>query len=41
MIDALRSVDIKLQDAEWWFQRFTNAYRREIETEATAKASQK
>lgn len=38
LIDALREGNITLETAEWWFKRFTLAYRREIETGAAAKA---
>lgn len=28
-----------LEEAEWWFERYRRAYRREMETEAAAKAA--
>lgn len=38
MIEALRDPCIPLDKAEWWFERFSNAYRREIEAETATKA---
>lgn len=38
MLTALRDPRIKLETAEWWFERFVNAYRRERQAEAEAKS---
>lgn len=38
MIDVLRDASVSLDTAEWWFERFSIAYRREIEAEQKAKA---
>lgn len=38
MIDALRDASVSLDTAEWWFERFATAYRRQIEAEQKAKA---
>lgn len=37
LIEAMRHADIGLERAEFWFERFRRAYRREIETAAAAK----
>lgn len=37
LVDSLRNVDIKLEAAEFWFERFRRAYQREIDAAATAK----
>lgn len=38
LVESLRKVDITLESAEFWFERFRRAYKREKETEAIAKA---
>lgn len=38
LVATMRDPSVKLETAQWWFERFTNAYRREIEAEAAAKA---
>ena len=37
LVDSLRKVDITLEAAEFWFERFRRAYQREIDTAAAAK----
>lgn len=39
VIDVLRDGNLKLDTAEWWFERLLNAYRHEIETDHAAKAA--
>lgn len=38
MISVLRDPSVSLDTAEWWFERFSTAYRREIEADQKAKA---
>lgn len=38
LVAAMRDPCVKLETAQWWFERFTNAYRREIEAGSVAKA---
>lgn len=39
LVAALRQIDITLESAEFWFERFRRAYQREIDTAAAAKAA--
>lgn len=38
LVSAMSDPCVKLETAQWWFERFTSAYRREIEAECLAKA---
>ena len=38
LLTAMRDPSIKLEQAEWWFARFSNAYRRELHLTSSAKA---
>lgn len=37
LIEAMRNVDISLESAEYWFERFRRAALRERDTKAAAK----
>lgn len=39
LVDSLRKVDITLEAAEFWFERFRRAYQREIDSAAVAKGA--
>lgn len=39
LVEALRRLDITLESAEFWFERFRRAYQREIDTAAAAKVA--
>jgi len=41
LVAALRDPSIKLDAAQFWFERFTNAYNREISTQEAARLSPK
>jgi hypothetical protein len=37
MLGVLRERTVKIETAEWWFERYLNAYRAEIEFDRLAK----
>jgi len=36
LVAVMKEPTVKLETAQWWFERFTNAYKREIETQEEA-----
>lgn len=41
MLEKMRDVSIKLDEAEWWFERFLTAYRNEKDAEEAAREERK
>lgn len=40
MVDAMRSSDVTLDDAQWWFDRYRSARIREAQTELAAREAE-
>lgn len=38
LLAVMKEASVKLETAEWWFERFSTAYRRELEYQKAAEA---